>query len=74
MSRYFEVILEEIRDQNRAVLEAVGVMQRQVAKLTGIEDDVHELKSDMKVVKAAITDIGGVLQDHERHISKLEGA
>jgi len=72
--RYFGVMFEEIRDQNRAVLEAVGDMQRAVAALPEMKQDIAELKADMKVVKAAITDVSRQLADHELRITRLEAA
>ena len=72
--RYFGVMLEELRDQNKAVLEAVGDMQRAVAALPAMQHDIAELKADMKVVKAAITDVSRQLADHELRITRLEAA
>jgi hypothetical protein len=71
---YISLLLEEIRDQNKAVLEVVGDMQKDVAKLPTIEDGVEELKLDMKIVKAAVKDISNQQRDHERRISRLEAA
>ncbi len=64
----FGVLLEQIVDQNRAVLEAVGDIQQKVARLDGIERDVAELKQDMKVVKAAVVDLSRDLTEH-KHLS-----
>ena len=61
---HFGVLLEQIVDQNRAVLEAVGDIQQKVARLDGIERDVSELKQDMKVVKAAVMDLSRDLAEH----------
>lgn len=61
---HLEVLLEQIVGQNQAVLEAVGDIQTKVAKLDGIERDVAELKRDMKVVKAAVTDLSRELAEH----------
>ena len=72
--RYFGVMFEEIRDQNKAVLEYVGQMPQVVARLEAIEQDVAELKQDMKVVKAAVTDMSRQLADHELRITRLEAA
>ncbi len=70
--QYFGVILEDIRDQNRLVLEAVGDMQRHVAHIPQMRDDIAELKSDMKVVKAVLKDTNRQVHSHERRISALE--
>jgi len=69
---YVAVLLEEIRDQNKAVLEAVGDLQKNVSKIPVIEETVDELKQDMKVVKAAVTDMSHQVQDHGVRISRLE--
>lgn len=71
-NNYHDVLLEEIRNQNKTVLEYVSEMPKIVARLTDIEQDVVELKQDMKIVRAAITDISHQQQDHERRISQLE--
>ena len=71
---YTALVLEEIRDQNKAVLEFVGELpsiQRDIAEL---REDVAELTSDMKVVKAALADMTHQLDDHERRITRLEAA
>ncbi len=71
---YIGALLEEIRDQNKVVLESVGDMQRQVAVLPAMQQDIAELKQDMKVVKAAVTDLSRQVNDHERRIGDLETA
>ncbi len=72
--KYIGILLEEIRDQNKAVLEAVDDMQKNVAKIPAIEEDVAELKQDVKIVKAAVTDTSKQQGDHEDRISRLETA
>ena len=69
---YIGVILEEIRDQNKAVLEAVGDMQSMVAKIPNMEEDLAELKSDVQVIKTVVTDISKRQNQHEVRITKLE--
>lgn len=71
---YLSVLLEEIKSQNKAVLEAVADMQRNVAELPAIKEDIGELKQDMKIIKAAVTDLSHQVHDHEHRISRLEAA
>jgi hypothetical protein len=60
----FGVLLEQIVDQNKAVLEAVSDIQRKVADLpTRAEFD--ELKQDVKVIKAAVVDLSRDLAEHK---------
>lgn len=69
---YIGMVLEDIRDQNRKVLEAVGAMQEQVSKIPGIEAKLDDLTADVKVIKAAVTDQSRQLHDHEPRITRLE--
>lgn len=73
-NNYFGVILEEIRDQNKRVLEVVGNMQKQVNKIPGVEEDLQEIKTDIKVIKAAVVDTSNQVHDHEHRLTKLETA
>ena len=70
---YLGILLEEIRDQNKAVLEAVGDMRAELKKVPK-RDEFDDLKQDVKVIKAAITDLSHQVDDHERRITRLETA
>ena len=70
---YIGVLLEQIRDQNRAVLEAVGSMQEELKRVPKREE-FDELKQDVKVIKAAVTDLSHQVTDHEHRIGHLESA
>jgi hypothetical protein len=51
---YSAVLLEQIVDQNKAVLEAVGDIQRTVANLP-TRDEFDELRRDVKTTISAVT-------------------
>ncbi len=70
---YTNVILEEVRDQNKKILEMVSLMGEQMQK-TAKQESIDEVKNDLKIVKAAVTDQGAVLADHETRITSLETA
>lgn len=72
MGDYTNLLLEEIRDQNRAVLEAVGDMKEKVKYIPAIREDIASLKSDMTVVKAVIRDISDTVHNHELRIRRFE--
>ncbi len=63
-ANHFGVLLEQIVDQNKAVLEAVGDIRRKVADLP-TRAEFNELKQDMKVVKAAVTATNRDLKEHK---------
>lgn len=67
-----EVLMDElkvIREYLEAVLKDVPVIKQKVIKL---EEDMIEVKSDIKIIKAAVTDQSRQVNDHEVRITHLE--
>ena len=62
---YEGAILEEIRDQNKAILEGLQPLPKMARDIETLKDDVAEIRSDIVVIKA-------LDQDHERRIKALE--
>jgi hypothetical protein len=62
---HLSVLMEHVIDQNRAVLEAVGDMQQKVATLPTMQQDIAELKQDVRVIKAAVTDLSRDIEKHK---------
>lgn len=71
-SDYSGVLLEQIYDQNKAVLEAVGDMRQQVMHIPAMREDIAELKTDMKIVKSALTDLSKSHNALEGQVTRLE--
>ena len=71
---YQTVLIEQLVDQNKAILEYVGELPGIKKDIAELKEDVAGLKSDMKVVKAAMTDMSHQLADHEHRIARLEAA
>jgi hypothetical protein len=69
---YIGVLLEQIRDEVKAVHEAVGDIQHKVDNQP-TRDEFNELKDDVRVVKAAVTDQNKQMQDYGHRIDVLEG-
>ena len=53
---HLSVLMEQVVDQNKAVLEAVGDIRAKVEDLP-TRDEFNELKRDVKTIKAAVTDL-----------------
>jgi hypothetical protein len=70
---YTGLLLEQIRDQNKAVLEAVGDMRAELKRVPKREE-FDELKQDVKIIKAAVTDLSRQVNNHEHRIGNLETA
>lgn len=68
-----QVLIEDLDSKFDAVIEMVGQMRDDVKSLAK-QVDLEEIKSDVKVVKAAVTDISHTLHDHEARITNLETA
>jgi hypothetical protein len=67
-------MLEQVLDEIKAVHELVAEVPKMARKLNSVEQDVAELKQDMKVVRAATTDTSHQVHDLERRVSRLEAA
>ena len=61
---HLSVLMEHVVDQNTAVLEAVGDIQRKVADLP-TRDEFNELRQDVKTIKTAVGDLSRDLAKHK---------
>jgi polyhydroxyalkanoate synthesis regulator phasin len=68
---YNTVLLEEIRDLNKAILEGQKD-QASRADIRRLEQDIAELKDDMKVVKAAVKATNRDVVALDRRVTRLE--
>ena len=80
-SDYTGALLEEMREHFRAMMEAVGDIQRKVQSLPEIRQNARLLMDDTQVLKVAVRDlsneVGGLseqVEHHEHRISHLEAA
>jgi hypothetical protein len=69
---YTDVLLEDIRSQMQAVLEISRDTQKKVEPLATMQEDVAELKSDLKTVKLVVTDTNKDLNLLDRRVTHLE--
>jgi len=67
-------MLMQVLDEMKTVHELVAEVSKIARKLEHVEQDVAELKQDMKVVRAATTDTNHRVHDLERRVSRLEAA
>lgn len=67
------ILLEEIRDQNKAVLEAVGQMQDGMKNLA-TKDELQAVADDVKIIKAAVTVTNKDLANLDHRVTVLEQA
>lgn len=51
---YTELILKEMRGDIKAILEVVVPMQEKVNRIPKIEDDVIEIKDDIRTIKTVL--------------------
>jgi hypothetical protein len=70
---YIVILWEEFRDQNTAVLDAVADLPTR-REFEGLPDHITELKQDIKVVRAAVTDLSHKTIDLKWRVARLEAA
>ena len=68
---YTNVLLEQIRDQNKALLEAAA-HQATHDDIYRLEERMTTIEQDVKVIKAVVIDQSKELADHDHRISHLE--
>lgn len=71
---YQMILFEEMREQNKRILEALAAMADLPAKVDKLAEDMVDVKTDIKVIKAVVTAQSRHLHDHERRITVLEAA
>ncbi|HWB39455.1 MAG TPA: hypothetical protein VG604_04450 [Candidatus Saccharimonadales bacterium] len=71
---YEGVILEEMRDNFKALAEAVAGLYPLHDKVDRIDERLQNVESDVHVIKMVMTNHSGELKDHEKRLNKLEQA
>jgi septal ring factor EnvC (AmiA/AmiB activator) len=69
---YTGVLLEKIYDGIKTILEVVAPMQEKVNRIPRIEEDITEMKTDIKTIKLAVRYTDAQVKNHEQRITKLE--
>lgn len=70
---YTVILLEEIRDQNKAVLESVGQTQDKIATLT-TQESLDALDAKVTTIEKALTATNVDIADLDRRVTTLEQA
>ncbi len=68
---YTDLLLEDVNSKFDTLLEAFGQLRGEVSNMAR-QTDLDEVKADIKVIKAAVTDTNHQVQDHESRITKFE--
>ena len=66
------VLGEVLSDQLAAILEYVKDIPHIKRRVDTLGEDMREVKSDIKVMKAVLTGTNRDLKDHEKRITRLE--
>lgn len=67
-----EALAEDDRNRFDGLVESVSAIAQQTARIPGIETTVTELRSDNKVIKAAVIDKNRDLQRLDERVTMLE--
>lgn len=72
-TEYTNLILEEIRGQNKVVIEAVGQMQEKIETLA-TQESLDRLAVKVNTIEAAVKDTNKEVKDLNRRVTILEHA
>ena len=70
---YATILLEEIRDQNKAILEGLREVPKRV-ELNELKQDVAEVKQSVKTIEAAVKATNRDLGALDQRVTRLEAA
>lgn len=66
------LILEHVDSQFDRINEALKEIQKQVAEIPSMTEEIADLRDDMRAVKAAIAATNEDVQDHDKRLTRLE--
>lgn len=67
-----QVLGSVLADQLSAIQEAVKDVPEIKIKLDRLDSTLNDIGGDLKIVKAAITDLSNQVNEHERQIRRLQ--
>jgi septal ring factor EnvC (AmiA/AmiB activator) len=70
---YATILLEEIRDQNKAILEGLREVPKRV-EFNELKQDVAEVKQSVKTIEAAVKATNRDLAALKQRVTRLEPA
>lgn len=68
---YTAIMLEEIRDQNKVVIKAVGQIQDTILTLA-TKNELHDIAHGVKTIKAAVTSTNRDVADLDTRVTRLK--
>ncbi len=69
-SNHTDIVLEDMNSKFDAVIELVTQMREDMKQLAK-QEDLEEVKADVKIIKAAITDLSHQVEKHEQQLTSL---
>ena len=73
-AKYVAVLLEEIKSQNEVLLEGMDALSSLPQRVGRLEEDMQEVKAELRIIRIAVTDTNKDLRDHEKRLTRLEAA
>lgn len=69
---YMMALLENINGKFDFLVEILAPMKKQTDKIPKIQEDIEEIKNDIKVIKFATMKTNQNIADHGKHLKHLE--
>ena len=71
---YMAILLEDMNHKFDIIMEAIQPLPTLLRDMAVLKTDVDDIKADIKIIKAAVTDHSKILLRHDREIARLNGA
>jgi uncharacterized coiled-coil DUF342 family protein len=72
LMRIAELVAEQMISQIKTELESIDEIKKRVSGIPEMQDDITELKSDVKAVKHAVKDTNTDLRKLDHRVTQLE--
>lgn len=70
----FEVLIEDVQGDIKTILEVLIPMKEKVDRIPKIEQDIDDIKADIRTIKFSLKQTNVKVDDHETRIAQLETA
>jgi prefoldin subunit 5 len=69
---HLQILVEDVNDKLKVLVEGISMLQDDMRQVKKSVTDIPEVKTDIKIIKAAVTDQSRTINNHDRRIGLLE--
>jgi len=69
---HLQILVEDVNDKLKVLVEGISMLQDDMRQVKKSVTDIPEVKTDIKIIRAAVTDQSRTINSHDRRIDLLE--